>query len=74
VVFCAQLHRDFKKVVRNRFVRPLHPGRWLEMSESIKTYLVIVFCNQSFKNSTKGQSKPNIPSEQPGGTLELTSS
>jgi hypothetical protein len=49
------------------------PADGLAMSESIKTYLD-VFCNQSFKNSTKGQSKPNIPSEQPGGTLELASS
>jgi hypothetical protein len=40
------------------------------MSESIKTYLDVFVINPS-RISTKGQSKPNIPSEQPGGTLEL---
>jgi hypothetical protein len=46
------------------------PADGLAMSESIKTYLVDVVINPS-RISTKGQSKPNIPSEQPGGTLEL---
>jgi hypothetical protein len=41
------------------------------MSESIKTYLVDVFAINPSRISTKGQSKPNIPSEQPGGTLAL---
>jgi outer membrane protein OmpA-like peptidoglycan-associated protein len=41
------------------------------MSESIKTYLVNVFAINPSRITTKGQSKPNIPSEQPGGTLEL---
>jgi hypothetical protein len=45
------------------------PADGLAMSESIKTYLVDVFVINP--SSTKGQSKPNIPSEQPGGTLEL---
>jgi hypothetical protein len=45
------------------------PADGLAMSESIKTYLVDVFAINP--SSTKGQSKPNIPSEQPGGTLEL---
>jgi hypothetical protein len=40
------------------------------MSE-FKTYLVDVFAINPSRISTKGQSKPNIPSEQPGGTLEL---
>jgi hypothetical protein len=47
------------------------PADGLEMSESIKTYLVDVFAINPSRISTKGQSKPNIPSEQPGGTLEL---
>jgi hypothetical protein len=50
------------------------PADGLAMSESIKTYLVDVFVINPSRISTKGQSKPNIPSEQPGGTLELASS
>jgi hypothetical protein len=46
------------------------PADGLAMSESIKTYLDVFVINPS-RISTKGQSKPNIPSEQPGGTLEL---
>ncbi|OYX85120.1 MAG: flagellar motor protein MotB [Flavobacteriales bacterium 32-34-25] len=42
-----------------------------EMAESVKYYLVNTFGIDSSRISTKGQSKPNIPSEQPGGTLEL---
>ncbi|MDI5897554.1 OmpA family protein [Flavobacterium yafengii] len=47
------------------------PADGLVMSESIKTYLVNVFAINPSKITTKGQDKPNIPSEQPGGTLEL---
>lgn len=43
----------------------------LTMAESIKTYLVNVFAINPSRITTKGQTKPNIPSEQPGGTLEL---
>jgi len=42
-----------------------------EMAESVKKYLVDVFGIKSSRITTKGQLKPNIPSEQPGGTLEL---
>ena len=41
------------------------------MAESIKTYLVNVFAINPSRITTKGQNKPNIPSEQPGATLEL---
>jgi hypothetical protein len=41
------------------------------MAESIKTYLVNVFEIKSSRITTKGQLKPNIPSEQPEGTKEL---
>ncbi|RYJ52010.1 flagellar motor protein MotB [Flavobacterium petrolei] len=43
----------------------------LAMAESVKTYLVNVFAINAIRITTKGQDKPNIPSEQPGGTLEL---
>lgn len=43
----------------------------LTMAESVKTYLVNVFIINPARITTKGQSKPNIPSEQPGATLEL---
>ncbi|MFV5699335.1 OmpA family protein [Flavobacterium sp. ZT3R17] len=43
----------------------------LAMAESIKTYLVNVFAINPSRITTKGQNKPNIPSEQPGATLEL---
>ncbi|MES2575844.1 MAG: OmpA family protein [Bacteroidota bacterium] len=42
-----------------------------EMSESVKYYLVNIFGIKASRITTKGQSKPNIPSEKPGGTLEL---
>ena len=42
-----------------------------EMAESVKFYLVNTFEISSSRITTKGQSKPNIPSVQPGGTLEL---
>lgn len=41
------------------------------MAESIKTYLVNVFEINPARIITKGQLKPNIPSEQPGATKEL---
>lgn len=41
------------------------------MAESIKTYLVNVFGINAARITAKGQLKPNIPSEQPGGTKEL---
>lgn len=41
------------------------------MAESIKTYLVTVFEIKSSRITTKGQLKPNIPSEQPEGKNEL---
>ena len=41
------------------------------MAESVKFYLVNTFGINASRITTKGQSKPNIPSEQPGGTLEL---
>lgn len=47
------------------------PEDGLALSESIKTYLINVFTINPARITTKGQNKPNIPSEQPGGTLEL---
>lgn len=41
------------------------------MAESVKFYLVNTFGINSSRIATKGQLKPNIPSLQPGGTLEL---
>jgi outer membrane protein OmpA-like peptidoglycan-associated protein len=41
------------------------------MAESIKTYLVNVFGINPTRINVKGQVKPNVPSEQPGGTKEL---
>lgn len=41
------------------------------MAESVKFYLVNTFGIKGSRITTKGQSKPTIPSEQPGGTLEL---
>jgi hypothetical protein len=40
------------------------PADGLAMSESIKTYLVDVFAINPSRISTKGQSKPNIPSSE----------
>jgi len=42
------------------------------MAESIKQYLINVFGIQESRITTEGQGKPDIPSEQPGGTRELT--
>lgn len=47
------------------------PDDGIIMAESIKTYLVDVFEINRDRITTKGQFKPNIPSEQPGGTKEL---
>ena len=42
-----------------------------EMAESVKYYLVNTFGISASRISVKGQTKPNIPSLKPGGTLEL---
>lgn len=47
------------------------PADGREMAESIKEYLVSVFGIASSRIATEGRTKPVIPSEQPGGTLEL---
>jgi outer membrane protein OmpA-like peptidoglycan-associated protein len=47
------------------------PDDGVVMAESIKTYLVTVFGINATRITTKGQLKPNIPSEQPGGEKEL---
>lgn len=47
------------------------PQDGLIMAESVKTYLVNVFAIDASRIKTKGQNKPNVPSLQPGGTLEL---
>ena len=41
------------------------------MAESVQRYLVNVFGINNSRINVEGRSKPNIPSEQPGGTLEL---
>ncbi len=41
------------------------------MAESVKQYLVAVFAIDGSRISIEGRSKPKIPSEQPGGKLEL---
>lgn len=41
------------------------------MAESVKSYLVNIFGIQGNRIKTEGLIKPSIPSEQPGGTLEL---
>jgi len=43
----------------------------IEMAESIKEYLVIVFGINPDRIKTAGNTKPDVPSEQPGGVLEL---
>ncbi|TRX24132.1 OmpA family protein [Flavobacterium franklandianum] len=47
------------------------PQEGKAMAESVKFYLVNTFGIKGSRITTKGQSKPNIPSTQPGGTLEL---
>ncbi|MCX6267173.1 MAG: OmpA family protein [Bacteroidetes bacterium] len=41
------------------------------MAESVKQYLVSIFGIEASRISTEGRVKPQIPSEQPGGTKEL---
>lgn len=41
------------------------------MAESVKTYLVDVFAINTSRIAVEGRNKPKIPSEQPGGKLEL---
>lgn len=41
------------------------------MAESVQRYLVDVFNINNSRIGIEGRSKPSIPSEQPGGTLEL---
>lgn len=43
----------------------------LDMAKSIKNYLVDVFGIDAKRIGTSGQTKPEIPSHQPGGTREL---
>jgi len=43
----------------------------LEMAESVKTYLVTVFEIDPSRIKTEGQLRPDVPSQQPGGTREL---
>lgn len=42
-----------------------------EMAESVKLYLVDIFGIDASRISTDGRTKPTIPSEQPGGTIDL---
>ena len=41
------------------------------MAESVKIYLVDIFGINANRITTEGQVKPDVPSEQPGGTREL---
>ena len=43
----------------------------LAMAESVKHYMVNVFGIDASRITTDGRLKPTIPSEQPGGKLEL---
>lgn len=47
------------------------PDEGVIMAEAIKIYLIDVFEINRDRITTKGQFKPNIPSEQPGATKEL---
>lgn len=42
-----------------------------KMAESVKLYLVDVYVIDASRISTDGRTKPTIPSEQPGGTIDL---
>ncbi|MEI6347426.1 MAG: OmpA family protein [Bacteroidota bacterium] len=42
-----------------------------EMAMSVKKYLVDIFGIEASRITIEGRTKPKIPSEQPGGTLEL---
>ena len=41
------------------------------MAESVKKYLVDIFGITPSRITTEGRDKPKIPSEQPGGSMEL---
>jgi len=41
------------------------------MAEEVKRYLVSIFGIEATRINTEGRVKPSVPSEQPGGTLEL---
>lgn len=41
------------------------------MAESVKNYLVTIFAINASRINTEGRAKPKIPSEQPGGTVDL---
>lgn len=43
-----------------------------QMAEAIKQYLISVFSIDEARIVTEGREKPKLPSEQPGGTLDLT--
>lgn len=47
------------------------PAEGKVMAESVKTYLVDVFGINANRIAIEGRKKPKIPSEQPGGQLEL---
>ncbi len=42
-----------------------------EMAESVKEYLVTIFEINASRITTQGRVKPSVPSEQPGGKLDL---
>ncbi|HEY0057028.1 MAG TPA: OmpA family protein [Pedobacter sp.] len=48
------------------------PAEGKALAEAIKQYMVSVFGINGSRISTDGRTKPLIPSEQPGGTKELT--
>lgn len=43
-----------------------------KMAEAIKQYLTSVFSIEQSRITTEGREKPKLPSEQPGGTVDLT--
>lgn len=49
-----------------------NPQEGKQMAETVKEYLVSVFDIPGARINTEGRSKPVTPSEQPGGTKELT--
>jgi outer membrane protein OmpA-like peptidoglycan-associated protein len=48
------------------------PAEGQAFAESIKRYLVATFGIDGSRIAAEGRDKPRVPSEQPGGTLELT--
>lgn len=50
----------------------LGPEDGIAMAESVKKYLVDIYGIAPSRIKLEGRYKPKIPSEQPGGTLELT--